>query len=43
MNMDGPDLNEPLFLASHSDDETERSRIIDIVRSAIDRKNILLA
>ena len=42
-NMDGPNLNEPLSLASHSDGGTERSRIIDMVRTAIDRKNILLA
>ena len=42
-NMDGPDLNEPISLASHSDGGSERSRIVEMVRTAIDRKNILLA
>ncbi len=42
-NLDGQDLNEPLSVSSRYDDGSETSRIIEMVNSAIDRKNILLA
>lgn len=42
-HLDGPDLNEPQSLSSRYDDGSEKGRIIEMVSSAIERKNILLA
>lgn len=42
-HLNGPDLNKPHRSHRSSDDSTQQSSIIEMVRSAIERKNILLA